>query len=568
MDRGFDKFIGRIAIRSKLIECVQKDPRLWIINIHGPGGVGKSALANWAVYELYDKRFFDSIIHLSAKDRMLTPDGIASCSPSLYSLENLLDHIISTFGDTIPLDLEKRKELAIEWLTAGSTLLVLDNMESVTDGRIMDFVYNLPAETKVKVLITSRQRSGGWELPFPVQELTLDETSEFLQIRCKELNINFNDLSRFVSEIWNVTGGLPLALQWFLGTYKSQKRIKKTLDSFSSKDCPVLEYSFRNIWIILSEDAKMILAALTIFDEFPTSQLISLTTGFPIDIVEKALNELEDVTLVNKFTQVSDGRITYTSLPITLTFARNQLTLMGDTSLIYRQRYQRYLSQIQLDETEMSSFHSAFEKYGIENDNEKKAVILCRRGESEFFMGNYDSADSLFKEAIDLVPQSSYVNALRASFDLTRNKIARSQYYIAEAIKRVTPKTGSLCYVIKSKILESEHRWDDRIACLKKAIEYDPNDNIIRHQYGVALSRNGKTEDAIKEFDFIITKEEKKSVPSKQLMLALKTRMLNYSRLGWIDKLGEDKKRVMDYFDQFPHLSEEREHFIQFLTEE
>jgi len=566
MDRGFDKFIGRFSLREKLLESIMKDPRLWIINIHGPGGVGKSALANWAIYELYEKRLFDCIIHLSAKDRMLTPDGIASCSPSLYSLENLLDHIIDTFGETIPHDLNKRKELAIEWLTAGSTLLVLDNMESVNDGRIMEFVTGLPAETKVKVLMTSRQRSGGWELPFPVQELTIDETNEFLQLRCKELSVNFTDLSRFVSDIWNCTGGLPLALQWLLGRYKIQKGIKKILDSFSGKDCPVLEYSFRNIWLLLSQDSRIILSVLTIFDKFPTAQLISITTGFPIDRVENALNELEDVTLVNKFTQVSDGKIIYTALPITLTFARHQLTLMGEGSLQFTQRYQRYLSQIQLDETEMSNFNSTFSKYAIESDDEKRAVILCRRGESEYFMGNYDNADSLFKEALDLIPQSSYVNALRASYELTRNNIARAQYFIAEAIKRITPATGALCYVIKSKILEVEHRWDDRIACLKKATEFDPNDNVVRHQYGVALSKNGKSEDAINEFNHIISKESKKDIPSKQLMLALKTRMLNYNRLGMLEKLEDDKKMVLGFIDQFPHLSEEIEYFSEFLS--
>ena len=39
----FEKFVGREVLRRKVIEAVVKDPRIWIINVHGPGGVGKSA---------------------------------------------------------------------------------------------------------------------------------------------------------------------------------------------------------------------------------------------------------------------------------------------------------------------------------------------------------------------------------------------------------------------------------------------------------------------------------------------------------------------------------------------
>lgn len=63
---------------------------IWIINVHGPGGVGRSALVNWAAHEFYERRSFEGIIHLTAKDTELTAAGIRPSGRSLYSLEDLL----------------------------------------------------------------------------------------------------------------------------------------------------------------------------------------------------------------------------------------------------------------------------------------------------------------------------------------------------------------------------------------------------------------------------------------------------------------------------------------------
>jgi hypothetical protein len=61
---------------------MRKDPRIWIINVHGPGGVGKSALVNWATYEFYGARQFEGIIHLTAKDSRASPSDTVGKFPN------------------------------------------------------------------------------------------------------------------------------------------------------------------------------------------------------------------------------------------------------------------------------------------------------------------------------------------------------------------------------------------------------------------------------------------------------------------------------------------------------
>lgn len=565
LEKGFEQFIGRTKIRQDLFEAVTRDPRIWIINVHGVGGVGKSALVNWVVYRFYEERTFEAILHLTAKETVLTAKGIEEYSRSLYSLENLLDHILYMFQEKPPEDLVEKKNLVVEYLSAWKTLLVLDNMETVQDGRILHFVQQLPPESKAKVLITSRQKTGSWELPFPVQELNVTEVSEFLEIRSKEMKLDFPVDNTTTQKVLEATGGLPLAIQWLLGRYRINKNIQEVVKTVVGKDSPVLEYSFRNIWQVLSNDAKAILTVLTIFNEPPTAQLIAIATEFQIDRIEKALGELSDATLVMRNTQLSDGRITYFALPITLSFARHQLSEMGDFEIKCRQRFQKYTDQMALQESEINRFQSRFDKFGLENDNEKRAAILCQRGASEVFFGNDDNAEVLFKQARELAPQSAYICAMSASYELARNRIGSALGYAKEACKRATKKTGALCYTIKARILDVQKDCNGRVAALEQAITYEPENLVLKHQLGVALSHAGRPENAIEQFSIIIEKESRKTTPTTLLLVAYKTRMINTKRLGRTNEFEKDLKKVEELFRRYPHLNSGDVHFNEFV---
>jgi len=564
LEKGFDSFIGRDRLKKEVLTAVRRDPRIWIVNVHGAGGVGKSALVNWAVYELYRQRAFEAIIQLTAKEAVLTPKGIMRFGRSLYSLENLLDHILNAFQEGPSDDLERKRATAIEILTAWDTLLVLDNMETVQDGRILDFVQNLPVESKAKVLMTSRQKTGAWELPVPVDELAIPEVAEFLRIRTAEMGIDCPHDQKTAEMVWQVTGGLPLAIQWVLGRCRLVGDLGEVLSAVGERDSPVLEFSFRNIWTILSSDAKGVLAAMTIFEEPATSQQVAIATHFEIDMIEKALGELAEVTLVTRHTQQSDGRVRWVALPITLSFARHQLDRMGDFEVQCRQRYQRYSEQMELRDSELVRFRTRFDRFGLDTDNEKRAAILCQRGESEMFVGNVDNADMLFKQARDLAPQSAYVFAMSASYDLARNRIGRALDHVEGACKLATKKTGSLCYAIKARILDVQRDRYGRIEALQKALDYDPEDMVTRHQYGVALSRARKTEEAIQEFSIIIDHEKNSIPPSMQLLMALKTRMINSRRLGRAGDVAADLAFVDGLLKRYPQLASEAREFEGF----
>jgi tetratricopeptide (TPR) repeat protein len=562
LDRGFETFIGRETLRHDISRAITGDPRIWIINVHGPGGVGKSAAVNAVTYDLFQSGEFESIIQLSAKERALSSSGIVTQTPSLVSLENLLDHILAIFEESSTGDLDQKKALTLELLCAFRTLLVLDNMETVDDGRIIKFVQGLPVNSQTRVLLTSRERTGNWEYPIPVAELNHDEVRRFLEVKASEMEVDLLVDDSLSARVATVSGGLPLAIQWLLGQFKVKGDMDEVLKSLDRRDSPILEFSFGNIWSRLSGDAKITLAVASIFDSPPAVDDFVIATAFEVERIEKSLTELNNYTLVTKESQAS-GRHIYLALPITLAFARHQLEAMEGFEIEIRKRYQEYRNQMTLQEAEIKKFAGAFVTYGLSTESEKRAAILCRRGESEMFVGKVDNAEALFKEARALAPNNPYVLALSASYELARNRIGRALEFAEDACKRATRETGVLCFTIKARIYDVQRDRRRRAEALERALEYDPADTVIRHQLGVTLSRLGEPSRAVTEFTKVIEQEALRPVPRETYVMALKTRIINLRRLGRDAEAAEDLRLGKELIAKYPHLRDQAEHFRQ-----
>lgn len=429
----------------------------------------------------------------------------------------------------------------------------------------MDFLQSLPPESKSKVLLTSRQRTGGWELPISVPELDLDETTEFVRVKCEEMSVDFPLDAGTCRQLLEVTGGLPLAVQWTIARYKREGRLDTVLEAVRSKDSPVLEFSFRNIWQSLSADAQATLGVLTIFDGPPTIQQLSIATEWRPERIERSIVELGDVTLVARTTLPADGRVICSALPITIQFARHQLAALGDFEVTCRRRVRRFEEQMELHQTEVRRFVTDFERYGLETDNEKRAAILCKRAQSEVFIGNADSADFLFKQARELVPNSAYVLAMSASYELARNRVGLALGFAKQACQLATRKTGALCYAVLARIHWAQHDKSSRVAALERAVGFDRTNIVNRHQYGVALSWSGETERAIEVFSGIIEEERGRAPARESLLMALKTRIINLRRVGRSAEAADDLEYAKRILAENPHLSDRASHIMELV---
>lgn len=559
LPREYEIFVGRKLLRDEAISAIEKDPRIWIVNLFGPGGVGKSALANWLAYHYYENGRFDAILQLSAKDSKLEAKGISVLRPTLYSLENLVDRVLQlfTFDNFLNDDIERKKELAIELLANYNTLLILDNLETIKDGRIMDFVRSMPFGSKVKVLLTSRQRTAGWELAIPVNELNEEEVREFTEIKASEMSIALpSDVSELSKDILAASGGLPLAIQWVLGQYAATNDWNRVFSKVRDQSSPLLEFSFRNSWNILPDDARIALAVLSVFEEPPTMHLWATALEWAAEAVERAVQKLIEMTFVSRIVDKKTGYEIFRALPITLDFARNELRKMGTLEVTARSRYQRHIQEMELVAAETERFGTLFERFDVERDTEKRAIILASKAEAQVASLNHEEAERLYQMALDLDPRSTYVLMNYGLFKRSIRQIGEAIQYLEQATQRVTSKTGFIIYYNLSQTYD-EMRDRPRVeSCLRKALQYNPDHTVARHQLGVVISRLGRYSEAIAVFDEIIQFElARKQGPSETLLYSYKTKVINLRKAGRNEEAKKELKVGIETVKRFAFLA-------------
>jgi tetratricopeptide (TPR) repeat protein len=540
LPREYENFVGRKQLLEKIKTAIEKDPRIWIINLYGPGGVGKSALATCVAYDYYREKRYEAILHLSAKDRELNAGlGIRSLRPSLISIEDFLDRILHLFSheEYCKEDLQIKKKTVNELLSAWNTLLILDNMETVSDGRIMDFVREFPPSIKAKVLLTSRQRTSEWEMPVQVPELSEEEIGEFIKLRSKELNLNFpyKD-SNLITKIAQISGGLPLAIQWILGDYARNNDIETILKRVLSPESPLLEFSFRNSWKTLEFDAQRALAILPIFNSPPTLQEWRTVLNWTIDRTEKAKTNLVESTFVTQRTDQNTGSKIYLALPITLSFAKNELLKMGDWGVLAKSRYEMYKQKMSLDQEEADRYEGLFTQFEAKTDNQKKAILLARMAEGEVTTLGFQEAEEYYKQALSVDPFSIYALVSYAKFKADLLEYDYAIQLIERGLQRVTKATGFYIYFNLADIYGRKKDWVMKVKYLNEALNYDKNSEtmqftIAKHSLGVGLGKLKKHSEAIKIYDDIIFHElQRQSGPTQSLIVAARTKKFSLIR--------------------------------------
>lgn len=124
-----------------------------VVSVLGEGGIGKTSIALKAAYELLEdpKQPFDAYVWVTAKATVLTTNEIRRISGAIESSLGLFTEALTQLVQD---PTEDPVEELLSYLESFKILLILDNMETVLDDRLRNFLLDLPLGSKV--LITSR----------------------------------------------------------------------------------------------------------------------------------------------------------------------------------------------------------------------------------------------------------------------------------------------------------------------------------------------------------------------------------------------------------------------------
>lgn len=317
-------FVGREREIEVILESLSPASRTFIVALEGLGGVGKSSLAVEIGYRCLERGDMTAVIWVSAKEALLTAQGIEEYEPELKALQDIFVTIgmVLNYPAIGTAPLAEQQRIAFELLAKQTTLLIIDNVETLPATereQIVAFLRKTPVT--VKALITSRERIVEGHT-VRLQGLPPDDSLRLIEWNAQQRDVRLTQQQ--IQQIIELTGGLPLAMIWIQSQIAMFGRSANQMLEQLARDpnLPLLRFCFNRSWHMLSElEAQHLLIALSLHvTSAGRAALRMISDVNDSNRVDPALSELLQLSLV-LYDQEQDR---FDMLQLTRTFVRSQ----------------------------------------------------------------------------------------------------------------------------------------------------------------------------------------------------------------------------------------------------
>ena len=327
----YGQFIGREIELAQIKSILRPYPHSQhaIVTIDGVGGIGKSALALEAAHRhlrtanhLHPTERFGAIVWISAKQTVLTASGIISRNQAFRNLDDIYAAISATLelGDISQLSVDERSALIRATLASRRILIIIDNLETVDDQSVINFLLELPAPSKA--IVTTRNRI---DVAYPIRLTGMDWNDAQILIaeECRKKSVDLIDED--ARHLFDRTGGVPIALVWSIAQLSLGYTPETMLNRLGQPTGDIARFCFEKVVeSIQGKPSYILLCVLSFFDEGTTRERLGFISNLPELDRDDGLVQLENLSLVNR-----DGGL-FTMLPLTLEYVRAKLEKAPD----------------------------------------------------------------------------------------------------------------------------------------------------------------------------------------------------------------------------------------------
>ncbi|WP_420462705.1 hypothetical protein [Candidatus Palauibacter sp.] len=451
-------FVGRDDFLSRTITAVLG--QYPVITIFGEGGIGKSAVALKAAYDILDSPDcpFDLVIWASSKTHALTGPDIQRISDSIATSLDLISDVSQALGRT---NVGDPVDALLDDLTALPTLLILDNLETVLDDRIRSFLGRLPRGTKV--LLTSRIALGAFEHPLKLDPMNGDDTVVLMRAlaRARHVDSLVHCRNRTLQEYTARLHNNPGFIKWFVAGVQAGARPEDLLanpDTF-------LDFCFTNVYDHLSDDAKTALRCLV-----PLSEASLGDIGYHANLegftLTEAVNDLLRTNMVSTH-YVSEGA-TYDTYYQVTEIAAQYLVKHHPLS-------PQELRHIEDNRRKIVAVHEQIAATGRRDPYQRTAIFL--RSRRDIVPAKY------LRDALRLSRQADFDHALEA---LSKAARLAPEYFEVHRVKGVVLAEAG-------KIFEAETAY-------QHALEFKEDYGPLLYGYALFLMHNRDDVEGAAEF--------------------------------------------------------------------
>lgn len=533
-------FVER-AEPCKEIELALRDPRSSVASVIGIGGVGKTALATWATLRAYERKDFEFIVSITAKDRELTSGGIQALEPTLTSFEALLDSTSEVLGfpenKAEPLDVKEKKVRDLLEGTKG--LLYIDNLETVDDSRIIRFLDSLPVGARA--IVTSRRTRVRVSVhPVDLGPLTDEEALDFIETLVSQPSFSFAAAMSKTDRIRmaRACGGIPLAIRWTLSCSKSPSEAVAFADSITvlNREAEeLLEFCFRRVFDSMPGSEKAVLEVLSLFQRPVPAEALLVGAKLPDYKLSDITDGLLADALLQRLWDPDRNDYCYTLLPVTRAFVYAQVTRQPHREREIRKTLSDWFNARDISDPEERVIISEMRQG--KGASESPLLDLAYAAERR---GDHERAEELYGQAVKRNPKSWRAARLFAEFH--RHKLANPAQALRlyEQAATNAPRRGpdrALIFREWGMLLRDSGDPDTTDLAIEKlevAHGEDPNDVIATHALAHMLSRQGRYRRVVELLE-PLANHSSESTRRKTLPLLLGA----YDQLGEVVKAGQ-----------------------------
>lgn len=539
-------YIGRKSDISKIKKLVTGATHR-VVTVSGAGGVGKTALVHKMCQDMLDTDNFpfDALIWVSAKDEKLGLSGIEKIDPTFKNYEDLLDSILVTCGwhDGLDNSIDQKEEDVELLMSAGDKgiLIVIDNLETVEDQRVVDFIIDMPPPSKA--LITSRLGIGQVERRYPLSELDEVDAVSLLRVVANEKNAK--ELARMPNDILKGyvmrMACYPLAIKWIVGQVSLGKDIENALGELTSSSGDVVKFCFDHIFNnMLCDDDRMLLYCISMYEKELSRGVLSHLSNLSSDRLEQSLRKLTIASLITPKQIRTESNLIesrYDLLPLTKNYIRSRTT---EDSRIYgeiRARREQVQNLVEEADRAGATYSRTLRSLGAETEEEKIAVTWIITAQQRNRGGNYIEAVEGFKKAADIAPKFSSIYSAWAQVE-SEHGFNESADELMRRASNLNPRDSTVWF-IWGNMLKNQSKLDKALSKYKKAIALNPKNSPLHVSAAEMLKRLGRYEEAENYYNDASELVDN-SYSKKHSMILMTARADNYKR--WAESFSKSKK--------------------------
>lgn len=465
-------FMGR-ADHLRSVKSMLKGPYP-VISIIGEGGLGKTALALKAAYDMLDDEDcnYDAIVWSTAKANTVSALEVKRIENAVTDSLGMLRSVAAELtGDETE---DGSKDELLTYLEEFKIMLILDNLETVIDAEIRGFFEMLPAGTKV--LTTSRIGLGEFERRLNLTSMTSPEGSSLLRAvsAARGVEILSKSPQKKLNEYSHKLKNNPGFIKWFVSCVQSGIRPEKALHQTGI----FLDFCLENVYHYLSNDSRKVLDVMQTIPRILSIPEFSYISDLEPTRLQSAIHQLLQTNMLSMISagDEHDSETKYGLSELARSYLLKQHPV-GETD------YKRF----KVKQADLAKMHgkisggfsvdqsSAF-KIAVRNRSDTVTASYLLDALKAAKLRNYDAAYSLVDKAKELSPGYYEVHRVEAWVNAQNgNTLAAKNAY--EAAYELAQDCPQLLVWYAGFLQRHENDYELALELFDKALKISP-DNV------------------------------------------------------------------------------------------